>query len=201
MKKIIIVILLFFAWKQYYYIETAPYVGAGVLSSGGPYQSQSDRSSFRIGDNHFSPYALVQIDGRVIAASHYYFDRMSRISPMDVVLGWDTLSDESVYDLLDFSTSSRDYEWDANRELITENEIRNSTGLFHLVPADERMRHQLKTVKIGDILVIQGYYVNVKSAAGLKWQSKSTGSSMNNVVGKILYIDQLEIIDPYSRVN
>ena len=201
MKKIIIAILLFFAWKQYYYIEDTPSVGPGIVASGGPYISSADRQTFRIGDYQYFPGSSIQIDGRVIKASRYYFDSMSRISPLDVVLGWDNLSDESVYSLLDFSTSSRSYEWESNRTLIDDTEVKSSTNLYHLIAADEGVTQQLRRIKIGDVLVIQGYLVSVKSAAGLKWQSNSTNSFRGNVAGDIVYVNNLEIIDPYSRLN
>jgi len=201
MKRIILLVLLFFAWKQYYYIESAPSVGAAILSGGGPFVSSSDLSSFREGDFTYSPRSIFEIDARVLEASHYYFDRMSRISPMDIVVGWNDLSDESVTDLIDFSIRDRDYSWELDNAPISSNDVAAQTELLHLIPKNGRIKSLMKTIKIGDVVVVRGYLVDVKSAAGLKWQTSGNRPGKGQTSGKLIYVTDLEIIAPYLRIN
>ncbi len=200
MKKIILILLLFFGWKQYYHIESASSVGAGMLAGGSPFQSETERRSFRDGDYTYTPHASFEVDARVLDASYYYFDKMSRISPMDIVVGWEEMSDESVYDLVDISTGSRKYDWDAGRAPIAPSEIALKTAIIHLVPANPGIAHEFRRIRIGDIIVARGYLVDVKSAAGLKWKTSTTRNDDGPESGEILYVNSLEIVEPYSRI-
>ena len=120
---------------------------------------------------------------------------------MDMVVGWNDLSDESVTDLVDISIRDRDYSWDLNGAPISSNVVAAQTVLLHMIPKNGRIKSLMKTVKIGDVVVVRGYLVDVKSAAGLKWQTSGSRPGKGQTSGKLLYVTDLEIIAPYLRMN
>lgn len=200
MKKLIILALLFFGWKHYYYIESAPEVGPGVLAGGTPYQSESDRGQFRIGEYTYYPRASFEVDGRVLAASRYYGDQKARVSPMDVVLGWGPMSDEAVYNVLDISQSNRSYSWDRDNPPISNSEIALNSSNMHLIPANNAIKEKLRKIKIGDILVIRGYLVDVKSASGWRIKTSVSRTDEGDNSSELVYAHDIEIINPFERI-
>lgn len=199
--------MLAIGWHQYYYISSAPPVGEGMLAGGLPYINSPEKNSFRVNDYTYTPSQALEVDARVLAASHYYFDKMSRISPMDLVLGWRELSDEVVLNQISFSTANRTYEWSNPEGIISDEFIKTNTKLVHTIPENERIRQLLKSIRLGDVIFARGYIVNVKSASGLAWRtathlnynSRSTVRKATTA-GDIFFITDLEVINPYSRL-
>jgi hypothetical protein len=201
MKRLIILILLFVGWKQYYYIETAPTVGPGIMAGSYPYSSKSSRSPFRIGNYTYSPRSNYEVEARVIAASKYYFDRMSRISDIDLVLGWGPMSNEAIYQELNPSISNRFYEWDSNSSILSDAEVTINSSNYHIIASDSVITKRLRDIKIGDIVLLRGYLVSVKGASGMKWENrKSLLDKGKKKSGELFYVESMEIIDPYSKI-
>ena len=207
MKKIIVIILLLVGWHHFYHVSSAPSVGAGMLSGGLPFVNTPDKTTFRINDYSYNPVKAMELDARVLDASHYYFDKMSRISPTDLVLGWRELSNESTINQLDFNITDRSYEWDNPNKVISDAFIKANTKLVHTIPGNDLVKQQLKSIRIGDVIFARGYLVNVKSASGLSWKTASknnstsrTGITKKTTQGDLFFIDELEVIDALSRV-
>lgn len=201
MKKIILLIIAAFIWSHFYLIGSTQKVGPGMLAGGSPIITQADLQTFSDDDFKFQVINHYEADARVLNASNYYFDRMSRISPMDIAIGWDNLSDEAFINAIDFSITERELEWQSSVSTIDETEIKNSTQLLHIIPKNRQIRETLKSIKIGDIVTLSGYLVNVKSAIGLKWNSHSSNRVLKRQTkGKIIYLYHLEITHPSLRV-
>lgn len=207
MKKILFVLLLLVGWYQYFYIGSSPAVGEGMLSGGLPYQSATDKRLFKKGDLSFTPTKALELDARVLAASHYYFDQMSRISKTDLLVGWRELSDEAVINKLDFSTSGRDYAWENPNKIISDEFVRGNTKLLHTIAANEQVERLLNSIRIGDVIFARGYVVNVKSTSGISWKTALKNDLNSRRVikrktskGDIFYIEYLEVVNPYSRI-
>lgn len=201
MKKIILLIIIALTWSHFYLVGSTSNVGPGMLAGGSPVVTQADLHTFSDGDFQFQVISHYEADARVLNASKYYFDRMSRISPMDLAIGWDNLSDEAFINAIDFSITERELEWQTHVSTIDQNEIENSTELLHIIPKNRQIKEALKTVKIGDIVTLSGYLVNVKSATGLTWNSKANNRVLKRQTkGKIVYVYHLDISHPALRV-
>ena len=202
MKKIIFIILVFFAWKHFYYVGSAPDLGPGIMAAGMPFQTQPTISSFRRNDYTFTPFSEYEVEARVISIKRYYFDEQARLSNSDFILGWGKMSDESVLNEIDISQKDRGYEWESDSMPISKEEITNSSVNMHLIPENGLIANKIKEVRIGDIVHIKGYLVNVHSAAGWNWNSSRSGSSIYDMGGgddKIYYVKSIRIVDPYEN--
>lgn len=199
MKKIIFVILVFFAWKHFYYVSDAPEVVPGALAAGEPYQDSADIISFRKGDYTYYPRARFDIEARVLSASRYYFDQEARISPIDLALGWGPMSDESVINQIDIWQEKRWYRWEADHLPIPKNEVISYSANMHIIPDNKAIAEKLKTIRNGDIVHIQGYLVDVNKNTGWKWKTSITRTDEGKGACEIIYAKSLSIIDPYER--
>ncbi|BCN93382.1 hypothetical protein THMIRHAM_11670 [Thiomicrorhabdus immobilis] len=200
MKKIILLVLVLFAWKHFYYIENAPKVGAGVMAGGYPYQDATSITSFRHGDFTYSPLSSFSAEARVLAASKFYFDQKARLSPMTVVIGWGVMSDESVYDQLDIWLDNRTYKWQGDDLPVAKYEIENNTASLHLIPDNDSIADNIAKIRNGDLIEITGFVVNVKKSSGWKWLTSTSKNKNDEEDGKIIYVKTLKLINPYERI-
>lgn len=207
MKKIVFIAIAITAWYQFFYTPSIAPIGAGIVSGGLPYIDEPDKAAFRIGDYSYTPVKKMQVDGRVLAVSQRYLDRMSRISSADIVIGWQELSDEATLKNIDFSIYDRSYEWDNRSQELDNDFIKQNTKLLHVVPANDEIKTQLRDIKIGQVLFASGYTVNVKSASGLSWRTLNknqrpsrSGIAKKTTEGDLFYIESMEIIDPLLRL-
>ncbi len=202
MKKAITLVLLFFVWQYFYAFDRSPAVGVGILAGSPPFTSLPNRPRFQFDGYTIIPRFAIEVDGRVLDAEKYYFDGISRVSPVDVVLGWEELSDERTIESADPSIVSRRYSWETDSPIVNSQTIKSKTALYHLIPATQAIGSQLKQLKIGQILTIRGHLVNVKSSTGLKWQTGASKdlNSADEKQGELLFIDQIDIIEPHARV-
>jgi len=200
MKKILFLILAVFAWKHFYYIESAPELGPGILAGGDPYQNTPSETSFRVGDYTYYPRAKFEIEARVISAAKYYFDQEARISPMDLALGWGAMSDEEVLNEIDVWQENRMYRWKSDNLPIPEYDVINFSANMHIIPSSDSIANKLKQIKIGDLVHIQGYLVDVKKASGWKWHTSTTRTDEGSDASEIVYAKSLTIVNPFERL-
>lgn len=202
MKKLILIVIVFFAWKHFYYVGSAPDLGPGIMASGLPFQTQPPVSTFRRDEFIFSPFSEYEVEARVLSIKRYYFDEQARLSPADFVLGWGKMSDSSVTDEIDISQDDRDYEWESDTMPISKDEINSNSINMHIIPENEKIAHRIKEVRNGDLIQIKGYLVNVRSTAGWKWNSTKSGLSNYDLGGgedKIYYVKSIKVVDPYEN--
>ena len=200
MKKIIFLILALFAWKHFYYVGSAPELGPGILAGGAPYQDPTTVAKFRKGDYTYYPRANFQIEARVLSVSKYYFDQEARISPVDFALGWGQMSDESILQHIDIWQESRWYKWESKLMPIAKSEIIDSSANMHMIPDNEVVAAELKKVRNGDLVNIQGYLVDVHKNTGWKWKTSTSRSDTGAGACEIIYVKRIEIINPYERL-
>lgn len=200
MKKIIFLIIVFFAWKHFYYIGDAPELGPGAIAGGTPYQNPTDERSFRKGDYTYYPRASFEVEARVLSASRYYFDQEARISPIDLALGWGQMSDEAIINQFDIWQEKRWYEWEADNLPIPKYEVINNSANMHLIPDNEVIAEEFKKIRNGDLVDIKGYLVDVKKNTGWKWKTSMVRSDQGAGACEIIYVKSFSIINPYERL-
>lgn len=201
MKKIIFAVLVFFAWKHFYYVESTSEVGPGALSSGIPYTTAVQERMFRNGDFSYYPRVNYEAEARVLAASRYYFDRSASISPLAILVGWEEMSDETFINQFDFSHHERSYDWDSDSMPLPADIVQTKIANLHIIPANEGVKAVLNKIRIGDLVEIKGFLVDVKNSSGWRWRSSHKNDlASNGDNNEIIYTKSLTIINPYERL-
>lgn len=196
MKKYIYLLILAGLWFHFYHIGEMNPIGAGVTSVGEPYQGSSSMESIEIDSFEIIPRKSFDVEARIIDAEHYYLDRKAWLSPMDIVIGWNNLSDESVYQLVDFSLSDRQYSWKNNSPTVDNDEIKRSTANISIIPADNTIADQLDMLKIGQVVQLQGHLVDVERTMHWKWKTSLSREDSGAKAGEVLFLESLEIVEP-----
>jgi hypothetical protein len=164
----------------------------GVLVAQMPKQSDLQASSFFVDDYELTRKAKFEIRARVLSKEPYYMGRTADLAPIDLALGWGAMSDSAVLDQIDISQSARWYR--TKYELpppIAEQQIISSSSNMHMIPARKAIERSLKKLREGDIVLIQGYLVDVYHVSGWHWQSSMSRTDTGNGACELVYVESL----------
>ncbi len=187
---IIAIILSLYYWHN----RPAPY-GPGVAVPEIPLQEDTDKESFLFKDFTFKPLAKFHIRARVLSKENYYVDESSKLSPTDLAMGWGNLSDKTIIDQLDIGQRGRFYFWKPkdNDYPIPKKDIIRSSANMHIIPANSIVEDTLSDVRKGNIVVVDGYLVEISKPDGWHWKSSTTRNDSGDGACEVIYTESLEI--------
>ncbi len=160
----------------YFYESYEPVIRhpPGILVFDGPQQQEMTGRSWTIpGGYRVETLASFSMRGLVLHTMRYTDDRATDFAPMDFVLGWGPMSDQSVLDKLSFEQRMRAYAWsqlDAKNP-VPNGEITARSANMHMIPGDDGIKAQLLSVKPGQIISLEGELVEVSGPNSFYWKS------------------------------
>lgn len=168
---------------------------AGVIAPEDPVQVDFDSAQPPIAfkDATLRPLARFSLTARVLSRDDYHFDAESDLSPTDLALGWGRMSDGSVLRNIDISQGGRFYYWQTNAFPIPRREIETHSANMHMIPADATVVYQLKRVRVGDVVSLDGMLVEADKPNGWKWRSSMTRDDTGNGACELVYVRSLSI--------
>ena len=106
------------------------------------------------------PLATLAIDARVLHRKIYRYDAGAPLAPVDLAVGWGPMSDEAVLARLDVSQASRFYyyEWQGQPPIPREEIVSHSSNL-HLIPQNDEIASECKSLRAGELVHISGLLV------------------------------------------
>jgi hypothetical protein len=139
-----------------------------------PLQSPVPRGMAPIGlqAGTLTPLAGFSVEARVLSRRDYATGREAAFSPTDLALGWGRMRDDEVLSRLSISQSSRwyRYRW-RDAPPLPPAEIVRSSANMHIIPSAPHVAADLKRVRDGDTVRIEGWLVRVEAADGWRWVS------------------------------
>lgn len=187
----------YFAWDYFYPPEAVRFEPGVEVFSEPQIYTTPDGEPFQFKQHQLTPVGEMELTGKVLAQEPYYMDRGSKISPLDMVLGWKALSDQEIVDQFEFRQSLRWYAWGpstGHRMPMRRFEILGQSENLHLVPSTEVLAKKLKTVRTGDIVYMLGKLVNVKGQDGWVWKTSKHLMDSGDNSSEIFWIEEFEII-------
>lgn len=165
--------------------------------------SVENPENFAFKEGTLMPVATFDVTGRVLANKPYWLGRESKVSPMDLVLGWGSLSKQENAIKVDFKQYGRIYKYPENA-VGGPNEILLNTANIHIIPSNEEIEAQLEHAKIGKIVRLKGQLVNytgkMPNAAFWEetnktwtWRTSGSRSDRGYRSSEILYVEEVEI--------
>ncbi|MEO7478291.1 MAG: hypothetical protein ABIT64_03550 [Lysobacteraceae bacterium] len=150
-------------------------------------------ATFRIKDFTITPLADFSVTARVLSRADYRFDRAAALSPTDLALGWERMSDSAVLAKLDIEQSGRwyTYRWSTEGPPIPKPEIIRSSANMHMIPADATVRYELKQVRPGDVVRIDGQLIEARRDDGSIWRSSMTRDDTGDGACEVVYVRSL----------
>lgn len=140
-----------------------------------------------------TPKKLITAEVRVLKRKRYFFDAYSKYSPLDAVVGWNELSDERNLDYIYFTLEDRKFDVDFARPPVEVSTIYNESDLWHLIPSTQKIDDQLKQLRNGHIIKIEGILVDISHDTGFNFSTASTISAKENTTGFALWIEDLQL--------
>jgi hypothetical protein len=166
---------------------------AGVLVAEEPVQLQIYTSLLKEKNGYQIAFlASFDIRARVIAAERYRFDRGAALSPVDLGLGWGAMSDSDVLKRISISQGGRVYSWWVKNYPMLRNVIETHSANMHMIPANDDIERRRKSIRVGNLVHIIGYLVEVTNKDGFRWTSSLTRSDTGAGACELVWVESLE---------
>jgi hypothetical protein len=168
---------------------------SGVLAPDDPVQTDFDtpQPAIEFKDATLHPLAKFSLTARVLSRDDYRFDAESDLSPTDLAFGWGRMSDSAVLRGIDISQSGRFYYWRTKAFPIPRREIETHSANMHMIPADAAVAYELKRVRTGDVVSLDGMLVEADKANGWRWRSSLTRDDTGDGACEVVYVQSLTI--------
>lgn len=195
MKKILILFLISLALWQFAQSRVTT-LGEGVKVNEAPKQTTiANPTPFDFHNYTITPLAEFSLDAKVLSKKNYSLGREADLSPTDLALGWENMSDEAVIEKISIRQSGRWYRWNSKEFPIPRREIEISSANMHMVPANELINYTLKKIRQGDLITLKGKLVKINSNDGFSWQSSLTRNDTGNGACELIWVEQLSILN------
>jgi hypothetical protein len=187
--------ILLIAWGAFHHWQQrAEYHGPGVIAADSPVQQPiSHTSTFKLNNYQIKPLAEFSVQARVLSTQHYSMDRAAQLAPVDLALGWGRMSDETVLSKISMSQSGRFYFWRVEQFPIPREEIESHSANMHMVPADSIIARQLRDIRVGQRVRIQGQLIEAKGDDGWTWRSSLTRTDTGNGACELVLVKSLVV--------
>ena len=166
---------------------------AGVLIATVPQQTALGEQPPNLSKRGYriKPLQRLSLEARVLSAERYWLDRGADLAPLDLALGWGPMSDTSVLGQISISQSGRFYFWHVDRFPIPRHDIEVNSANMHLIPADANVESALKSVRVGQLVHIIGYLVEVTGTDGWRWRSSLSRDDTGNGACELMWVEDL----------
>jgi hypothetical protein len=141
------------------------------------------------------PKALFGLEARVLGRKPYRFGRDAEVSNLDLALGWGPMADPAILADFSISQSGRFYFWRARELPIPAAEVIRSSANMHLIAANPAVRAELRRVRPGEAIRLQGVLVDVHWSDGRFWKTSLTREDAGAGACEIVWVHRLERLD------
>lgn len=141
----------------------------------------------------FTPQKVIDAEVRIIKRKRYFFDSFSKYSPVDAIVGWNELSDSRNLDYIYYQLGERKFELDLTRPPLPVSKIYSESDLWHLIPSTSEIDKQIKSLRDGEIIKVEGLLVDVTRESDYNLTTNTTLSGSSKPNGFIIWIEDFQI--------
>ncbi|HUG11104.1 MAG TPA: hypothetical protein VMM36_08830 [Opitutaceae bacterium] len=162
----------------------------GMPAAREPVQTASNLPpAFQHEDYTVTPLARYTVTAVVLGRERYRYDREAGLSPVDLALGWGSMSMAGVINELKISQSGRWYEYRWPDEPPLElGQIATLSANTHCLPATKEVRSELLSVKRHELVTLEGYLVEITGPKGYRWRSSLTRADSGARSCEVLWV-------------
>lgn len=167
----------------------------GVLVQRDPVQTMLDRGEVWQTDSYtIKALADFDIEARVLSKELYSSGREADLSPVDLALGWGSMSDSEVLSALSISQRNRFYyyRWE-NQPPRPPAEIASHSANMHMIPANAHIEKILEEVRAGQVVRLRGKLVAVSAPDGWRWQSSLTRDDTGAGACELFRVESVDV--------
>lgn len=148
---------------------------------------------------HFqiTPKAEYTISARVLSTERYRTGWQSHLSPVDLALGWNEMSDPNVDEWLSWSQSGRwyFYRWSGDSPYQGDR-IRDQSANVHIIPSNKNLERAVLSIDRNDMIALEGLLVNVdgkKDSSTYWWNTSLSRTDSGDGSCELLYVQSLTV--------
>jgi hypothetical protein len=189
----------FVAWSAWTWWHDRPVEPpAGVLAPDDPVQVEldgDDADPVPHGDWTLSPRAGFTIVARVLSRETYAFDAFASAAPVDLALGWGPMSDSAMLAPLEIEQGARFYtlRWQSEPPAPPRVLLRHSSNV-HTIAADEAIERQLRYLRRGEVVRLDGRLVDGVRADGARFRTSLSRDDTGAGACEVLLVERLEVL-------
>jgi hypothetical protein len=138
------------------------------------------------------PRARFRAEARVLGREPYRFDRLAKWIPVDLALGWGPMSDTAVLSRLSITQGNRFYFWMARELPIARRAIETHSANVHLIAADAGVARRIDRVRVGQVVRLSGYLVDLVSDEGWTLATSLTREDTGAGSCEVVFVESFE---------
>ena len=178
----------------------------GVMAKGAPKVTRIRREPIHGDGYEFLPVGSFSFTGRVLQKRKYYyilglnmfsFDKAAAVSPVDYLIGWNEMSDETTLKIFRFYIDGREWSWkpdDINDRPKLKPMVEKNIAMMHVIPGGPAVEHTMGNVFVGSIIKCKGEVVKVSSTqTAYSWGTSKVEESRESK-DYIVWLDDLRVL-------
>jgi hypothetical protein len=175
----------------------------GALAPDDPVQTVSDLpETWTVQNFTITPVANYKIEAVVLSTKKYagiFTTGINDLVPYDFALGWGPLSVDEIISQISVSQSNRWYyfRWDTELPVDMRDIIEHSSN-NHIVTSESSMESRLGEVAVYDMVIIEGYLVDITGPNGEKWTTSRSRGDTGSGSCEIIWVTSIEIGDEHT---
>lgn len=194
-RSLIVLLLVLVAGSYQSWIQREETHPAGVLISESPVQKETSAKPIKYKDVVLDPLAEYSIKARVLSTERYWIDKLAKVVPTDVALGWGVMSDTKVIEDLKIWQEGRFYFYSWSGEPPAEpSAITKSSANMHLIPATAYIDQEIRKLRRGQIVELRGYLVRVNYPDGTDARSSLDREDSGAGACEIMWVHSIEVM-------
>jgi hypothetical protein len=132
----------------------------------------------------------------------YRWDRQASLVPVDLALGWGSMSDQSVLNQVRITQSMRFYwfEYKLPPPISKEEIISHSTNV-HVIPATPEIAAQCKSLRAGTLVHLTGDLVEATAPGFGSWKSSLSRTDTGNGACELMWVQEMSILSANPGQN
>lgn len=166
----------------------------GILVAADPQQKplEGDPPHFRRNDAEMVAVARFNLEARVLGVERYRADAMAKLVPVDLALGWGPMSDSKVLSRIGITQGNRFYFWSTDEFPIPRRDIETHSANMHLIPSSDAIERRIKAARVGQVVSISGYLVNVRTDEGWTISSSLTREDTGAGACEVIWVESFD---------
>jgi hypothetical protein len=161
---------------------------------------KSDEPTIReIKDGHFTitPVAEYKISGMMVSKETYSSGWDGEIAPVDLAIVWGKMAEPEYDQYITYSQRNRwyFYQYKAGSPFDNSFVISHSAN-NHIIPANENINEAVKTIGKKDMVVLEGFLVNIKGTykgQPVIWNTSLSRKDTGNGSCELFYVSKIRI--------
>ena len=142
-----------------------------------------------------TPLARYDVKARIMHRETYWADRWADLVPIDFALGWQDMSQPSVYDQLDIQQNGRWYYYHWTDPLpIPVDAIISESANTHIIPGSDAVREKVLSFRAGELVELSGYLVRVDCPDGWHYISSLSRTDSGNGSCELMWVGKAVIV-------